>query len=47
MYIDVKLQSCGDSSCVNVNFHLWFVLYWLYKPYWCCWCPETEIVCIY
>jgi hypothetical protein len=41
MYIEVRLHTCGDSSSRNVNSRCWFVLRWLYKPYWRrFYCPE-------
>jgi hypothetical protein len=36
--MEVKLHVCGDSRFENVNSLWWFVLCWLYKPYWCCCC---------
>jgi hypothetical protein len=43
MYIEVMPHICGDSRCGNVDWHWWFVLRLLYKPYWCCcWCPLSE-----
>jgi hypothetical protein len=34
-------EKCGDSTYEDFNSHWLFLLCWLYKQYWCYWCPET------